>query len=60
MISGKTYILENVVVDNFTPPDSWYQKYPWVNRDTFWMSLPYEEGRALVQYIRYETGKECM
>jgi len=45
----KTYIIENAVVDHFRPPDSWYQKYPWVNEDSYWMSLPYEDGKA------YET-----
>jgi len=45
----KTYIIKNAVVDHFRPPDSWYQKYPWVNEDSYWMSLPYEDGKA------YET-----
>ena len=50
LISDKTYIIENAVVDHFRPPDSWYQKYPWVNEDSYWMSLPYEDGKA------YETN----
>ena len=24
----------------------WYQKYHWVNENSYWMSLPYENGMA--------------
>ena len=67
MISDKTYILENVVVDHFRPCDSWYKKFPWVNEDCFWMSLPYEDGNALEadikiqeQYIAYEDSDRML
>ena len=60
---GETYILCNVVVDHFRPSNSWYQKYPWINQDSFWMSLPYENGKALVaqtsiqvQYVTYKNN----
>jgi len=42
---GKTYHLYNVKVDNFTPPPTWYDRNPDVS-DSFWMSLPYEDGYA--------------
>jgi len=52
---GKTYHLYNVKVENFTPPDSWYDRNPDVSH-SFWMSLPYHEPAYHDGYAREHTS----